>query len=80
MRALDRPAIQPPADEVARDAPLSIPDMVDIVRETLAIYLDSHLDLASRPVRVHRAEPLFAGMMVIAVDDQVFHLTVTEAL
>lgn len=79
MSILDRPAIHLSADDVAEDAPLTIRDMVDIVRETLDAFLDGHLDLAARNVTVAPAGPLFAGMLRVTVDGQRFDLTVTEA-
>ena len=62
------------------DAPLSIPDVVGIVRETLDGFADGHLDLADRTVTVAAADPLFAGMLRLTIDGQHFDITVTEAL
>lgn len=84
MSILDRPPLHLSADDMlppaSPDVPLSIPDMVGIVRETLHAFLPDHIDLADRNTVVAPAEPLFAGMLRVTVGVQAFHVIVTEAL
>jgi len=76
---LDRPPLHLTAEQML-DAPLSIPDMVGLVRETLDAFLDGQIDLADRRVIVAPGDPLFAGMLRVTIDGQRFDLTVTEGV